>query len=164
MTNIWQPVFKIMHFQIRLSPTFSVLNLLRPFFSLLCCSRPLHHASSQWPLNAKEEVSRWFSTCQGNFGDPRCCPDAGQQRGAGRCPSDLQLAVKSHGKKGERVNSKLHLTEWSEWAWNALKIRFLVIVFGFPLMLWQLFFLRKLTLRSVWGLSPEAPLWISWKP
>lgn len=54
----------------------------------------------------KEEVSTLFSPCQDDFGDPRCCPDAGHRRGAERCPSDLQPAVKSiERKKGE---SKLY--------------------------------------------------------
>ncbi|CAB1459437.1 unnamed protein product [Pleuronectes platessa] len=29
------------------------------------------------PSRLKEEVSRCFSTCHGDSGDPRCCPDAG---------------------------------------------------------------------------------------
>lgn len=56
----------------------------------------------------KKEVSTWFSTCQDDFADPRCCPDAGQRQGAECCPSDLQPVVKSHErKKGE---SKLYTT------------------------------------------------------
>ncbi|KAF3704204.1 hypothetical protein EXN66_Car019893 [Channa argus] len=61
-----------------------------------------HHLCLHCALKVKEEVSRWFSTCQGDFNDCRCCPDAGQRWGAGRFPSDLQHAVKRlYGTKGD---------------------------------------------------------------
>ena len=82
------------------------------------------------PSKVKEEVSRWFSTCHGDSGDPRCCPDAGQRWGAGGLSRWLTACCKKATIGRREGETKVHLAEWTSGLREGVPY---IIVIGFPL-------------------------------
>lgn len=120
--------------------------------SFLHSGRPLNHSFMHWPLEEKEEVSRWFNTLVTS----RCCPDAGHQWGAGCCLCDLQHAVKKASAGGNKSASTLCSTLQKE-AWKA------------PHLEWEWKHLASVVAAHSWesrhiSLSPELLVWISREP